>query len=302
MLTVPIVALVLAAEPIAELSLSQTGSFACARYAGGRVACAGDNSVGQLGRGEDGAVNPKLFEDKQQPPMVVPRVADARKVVCAYAHTCALARGGVWCWGIGGGGELGWGEFRADPSPQLILDTLEAQGLALGEAHGCLITKDGGVACWGRNDEGQLGDGTAEKRSTPIAVKGLTKVKQLALGARHSCALKADGTVSCWGFGHQAAPVAGLTKVDELVAMAAGTCARSGSVVRCWERDGKVREEKALKGASRLFADGLTACAVVARGALACAGARAAPRCSVGGDGRAHCADDVKPRAVVERL
>lgn len=268
-----LVAMLLAADPapIVELAVSPIQSFACARYGTGEVWCAGEGQFGQLGVGLDMLDDPRFGEGKLLAPFIeVSRVREAKAVGAGRYTGCALAQGGVWCWGFGGGGELGSGEFRTDGHPTLIADTADAIALGVGDAHGCLIAKDGKVFCWGHNENGQLGDGTTEKRASPVEVRGVAGAKALALGDRISCALTAKNAVWCWGLGtgpKAPAPVPGLGKVEGLVAVKGAVCARTGKTTKC------------VGG-----------------------GAMPEPDCAVGADHRAHCAKGVKIKAVVERL
>lgn len=77
----------------------------------GALQCAGDDSVGQLGRGAAGTIAP-LFG----PVTVLQR--PAIQVVTSLRATCALVRGGdVFCWGGNDSGGLGRGKVDGDAHP-----------------------------------------------------------------------------------------------------------------------------------------------------------------------------------------
>ena len=71
--------------------------------------------------------------------------------------------------------------------------------VSAGFAHTCARIANGTVRCWGWNQFGQLGDATVTHRATPVPVAGLTRVVEVVVGHAHSCARRDDGTVRCWG-------------------------------------------------------------------------------------------------------
>jgi hypothetical protein len=117
-------------------------------------------------------------------------------------HEClVLEDGRVACTGLDDHGQLGprapggnSGEFR------VVEGVADAQRVAVGRGHTCILTTAGGVRCWGSNTFGQLGDGTADRTREVRDVVGLTSgAVAIACGANHACALLADGRVMCWG-------------------------------------------------------------------------------------------------------
>ncbi|MDB5216617.1 MAG: regulator of chromosome condensation [Myxococcaceae bacterium] len=217
---------------IEELALG-AGSFGCARYTNGRVQCAGQNALGQLGRGM------RTPNTKNQSPATVKEVADATRIVAGAAHACALAKDGrVWCWGSGANGELGSGTAEGSSTPRLVAGLADATALWAGNTHTCAIRKSGAVACWGVNDRGQLGDGTKENRSSPVEVKGVAGATRLALAFYHSCAVAKDGLVLCWG--QRGAPVGGVAvplgvpKSDQIGASQDELCVGAAGKVSCF--------------------------------------------------------------------
>ncbi len=194
----------------------------CARMADGTVRCWGSNEEGQLGV-------PGVTGDSARP-LPVPGLSGATAIAAGGNGTCAIAAGGLRCWG---GGRL---------SPPA---GLELVAVALGEAHGCGITRaravtcwgadthhqigtaiaggdgtlpglrevdeiaaagdttcartGGKVLCWGGNAAAQLGDPSMADRAEPRAIEGLDDATAIALGTQHACALRAGGQVVCWG-------------------------------------------------------------------------------------------------------
>ena len=64
--------------------------------------------------------------------------------------------GGVRCWGLNSGGQLGDGTSitRTYPPTSDLLTSVAA--IAAGEGHTCALTTSGGVRCWGHNSVGQV--------------------------------------------------------------------------------------------------------------------------------------------------
>lgn len=88
-----------------------SANASCVRMTDGTLQCAGDDSVGQLGRGDAGTIAP-LFG----PVTVLQR--PAIQVVTSLRATCALVRGGeVFCWGGNDSGGLGRGTVDGDAHP-----------------------------------------------------------------------------------------------------------------------------------------------------------------------------------------
>ena len=152
--------------------------------------CWGDNRLGQLGDGS-------RVERHAPTEVLIPTVAT--QVTAGARHTCALHRGGaVSCWGDNASGQVG-GDGPDQPSPRVMPELTDAQGICAGGAHTCALHETGIISCWGGNTEGQLGDGTDTDRAAPTDVLAITNATAVACGRAHTCALLDDGTVKCWG-------------------------------------------------------------------------------------------------------
>ncbi|MBN1439631.1 MAG: hypothetical protein JW929_09500 [Anaerolineales bacterium] len=272
----------------------------CAVLADGRIQCWGWNNEGQLGDGTPAG--------RRIPGDVVGMGAGPAQVSVGWSNACALIQpgGGIRCWGLNGGGQLGDGTYSDSGQPVRVkgLDA-ERIAVAVGGGHVCALSAKGGVKCWGRNDYGQLGSGANSDQNTPVDVVGLPEAAiALAAGKDHTCALTAAGGVKCWGanaFGqlgngavvNSARPVdvAGLS--EGVAAIAAGgnhTCALTrGGAVKCWGSnrygqlgDGSVEDRPApvgveglAAGVDSIAAGGFHSCAIVAGTALKCWGGNA---------------------------
>jgi alpha-tubulin suppressor-like RCC1 family protein len=120
---------------------------------------------------------------------------------------CALAGGGVTCWGTGTRGELGDGQMvdRAVAGPVTGMTSgvtvLAVGGGPINHDAAC-AARAGVVSCWGTGTNGRLGTGNTSDQTTPQPVQNLPgDVVELALGFEHTCARSSDGTMRCWGRG-----------------------------------------------------------------------------------------------------
>ncbi len=141
---------------------------------------------------------------------VVPGPVGPRTRIATGAfHTCAItAAGGVVCWGLNNGGQLGIG-FVGGSSPTPVPVVGLSSGIVsvvASWASTCALTSVGAVTCWGNNNRGQLGDGSTTTSATPVDVEGLgAGVTSLAAGTGavgdegHFCAVTAATRVVCWG-------------------------------------------------------------------------------------------------------
>lgn len=139
----------------------------------GKVYCWGDNTNGQLGINTYGASTYKI-----KPIAVRTNVGDAlyNKVVTDISvglnHSCALADGNVYCWGLNSSGQIGDNTTSRRLLPVAVaklqngLYDLTTTAIGGGSNRSCAIANDK-TFCWGRNSEGQIGDGTLIDRRIP---------------------------------------------------------------------------------------------------------------------------------------
>ena len=194
----------------ARASIAVGDQFACVLTRNGQIRCWGTNLYGQLGRGH--TIDPKnnpdetvIFNDGSAlKPLIALQVAAGKQ------HACAVAKwGDVYCWGSGGGKQLG-NNSTADSSialkvPSLTSASLKAVSVSVGEIHSCALLSDRTIKCWGSNALGELGDGTGTDNGVPVGVSGITGstavTSAVSLSSQYhfNCAVMADTSAMCWG-------------------------------------------------------------------------------------------------------
>ena len=193
--------------------ISSGDAHTCALATNGEVFCWGIGGGGRLGQGSS-------LNSLYATPVITgsggARLAAIVEVSAGGNHTCALREGGeTMCWGYGGSGRLGYGDYTSSLFPRPLLPVgrqapMEkgfVQKISAGQAHTCVIS-DGylgssvKVLCWGEGGYGELGNGTIVNSPAPVKVKSLEDPEQVSVGDEHTCALKKNGKVSCWGSHH----------------------------------------------------------------------------------------------------
>jgi cysteine-rich repeat protein len=149
------------------LDVSASDRHSCALLADGRVACWGDNGLGELG---DGTRIASSFA------RIALGVDQAVDVAIGDHHSCAARQNGeVLCWGHAGilnltGGSARDFFSRESAPPRPVLGLVDAVALAAGSEHTCALRAGGGIACWGNNRDGQAGLGVFARSTLPVAV------------------------------------------------------------------------------------------------------------------------------------
>ncbi len=140
--------------PVAVSGISNATAVAagnehsCALLSGGKIACWGADSAGQLGNGTTTNNSPT--------PVPVSGISNATAIAGAdSAHTCALSSGGhVECWGLNLYGQLGNGTTTTSDVPVEVSGISNATAIAAGGYSSCALLSGGHVECWGYNEFG----------------------------------------------------------------------------------------------------------------------------------------------------
>lgn len=146
----------------AALVVTVGTTHVCALVGDGGVLCWGDNSGGQLGRGD---VEPHTN-------VAIAQLAGATRSVKSHGlATCAvLTDGGLWCWGQPANGVLGHGpQPEGQPTPTRVALPAAVSTMDLSDTNACALLASGEVWCWGENARGFVGEGSERGPSVPPA-------------------------------------------------------------------------------------------------------------------------------------
>ena len=174
-----------------------SGRFHTCAIANGTTRCWGRGDSGEIGNGLQTYINTAPLA-VQTFAGVVSNIPTA--VEGGDSFTCGVKDGAAYCWGFGGGGQLGTGSANGSPSPLPVVGMASGvTGVSAGALHGCAVAS-GGAFCWGFNNAGQLGNpGSPGGSNAPVPVTGLgSGVQRIAAGGLHTCAIAAAG-LYCWG-------------------------------------------------------------------------------------------------------
>jgi len=201
-------------------SLTSGGYSYCALLTSGGVDCWGYGNSGELGNGQyyDSTIPVSVVSTSGSGTLsgVASLTSDGYSYGSGY---CALlTSGGVDCWGSGGSGQLGNGQWSNSAIPVSVVSTsgsgtlsgvasLTSDGYSYGSGY-CALLTSGGVDCWGYGNNGELGNGQYYGSASPVSVVStsgsgtLSGVASLTSGDNGYCALLTSGGVDCWGYGN----------------------------------------------------------------------------------------------------
>jgi len=194
----------------------------------------------------------------------------------------------------------------------------DAEQLAVGDEHACVIRAGGRVFCWGDNTEGALGLPEKKVYETPVEIPEAADAVEIAAGTSTTCVRKKSGVVYCWSGAQSPAVDEPLTlKRQEMPTLKGAlhlgvgflhVCgAFTDGTVRC-ARVPQERQYQSIYSLPEAFegVPGVTSlrvgshflCARLAGGGVRCMGANWGGEIGNGGDGKQD--EPVSPRAPTE--
>lgn len=192
------VAATLVGDDIAELALSSGRS--CVRRTTGKVACWGQNDMGQIGDGT---------RDNSLKPVEAVGIDDAQQIAIEDSSSCALRTGGkVACWGLSSRSQPDEGSLLPK-TIEGISGIVELRSAPFGTY--CGRHADGLVECW-RFQAGHWAE--------PFAVDELKGARGIGLTTTNeACAILASGSITCHNFDSgKTVPLQGSESSLQLVA------------------------------------------------------------------------------------
>lgn len=131
-----------------------------------KLYCWGDNYRGQLGIGD--LRGEGVYNARSAPNLVGGILAGKTisEVKLGRSHTCAIADGKLYCWGMNYDGQLGLGDTsdRSAPSEVIGVNNISALTCSAWSTH---IYSNGSLYSWGFNDALQLGVNDTQRRLSP---------------------------------------------------------------------------------------------------------------------------------------
>jgi hypothetical protein len=153
-----------------------------------------DGALQCWGRNYNGSIGGGASRDTVLQPITV-IASGVTSVAMGVQHTCAVADGGLQCWGL-----LLFREktSRTELKPVSIIPPGRGVTAVAAAWHTCVVVR-GSLQCWGRNLHGQVGVAEGARVAptipTTIVASGVT---QVALTDRNTCAV-VRGEAYCWG-------------------------------------------------------------------------------------------------------
>jgi alpha-tubulin suppressor-like RCC1 family protein len=180
--------------------MTTTAGYTCGIITTGDMYCWGVSWFGVLGNGSFGTLSPGPV------PTLVAGGHQWTELATGMYYVCAVASGGgVFCWGSGGAGELGNGNFGHGSADNVAIPTpISGAGtfgsVSIGVSNGaCAITLTKAAMCWGVGTDGRLGNGSETLIGVPAAVSGGLSFDALATSFNGTCGIVA-GSAYCWGY------------------------------------------------------------------------------------------------------
>jgi alpha-tubulin suppressor-like RCC1 family protein len=176
---VPVTTLVDEAQSVA---IGHAGG--CALLRDHTVRCWGDQDAG------DGTGGVEIMP-------VTTQLDGVTELATHFEHTCAIAKGDVYCWGLDNDGQLGRGD-RAISAVPVDVGLAGAIRVSAGEYGACAETT-AGLRCWGQNTYGELGAADLQTRYSPVPVDATISPIEGLVAAHGRMCVWGGGRAQCWG-------------------------------------------------------------------------------------------------------
>lgn len=182
------------AEGLAFGSLAPGGDTStCGITVEGEAYCWGNDSFGQLGRGDESSA-------PRPEPAPVTGAHEFASLTLGRTHACGIdTEGELWCWGANDTGQLGDGTTESAAVPTAVATDQRFVQVAADDGFTCAVADGGDAYCWGANVDGRLGDGTEDDSTEPVAVSGDLAFVELSAGEVFTCGVTEAGGAWCWG-------------------------------------------------------------------------------------------------------
>lgn len=174
------------------MTMGLLGDFFCVLRKTGRVACWGNNAVGQVGRAH---VN---YLEEQPSPLDVEGLSGVAELTSGSSHVCAGTRDGdVLCWGLNMRHQVSEADDNSVPRPTKIEGAPRLHGLTGSGFQTCGIGDDGAVWCWG--DAITDGSGGLHATARPTRVLERDAVRLVDRWRDYQmCVVLGSGGEKCW--------------------------------------------------------------------------------------------------------
>jgi alpha-tubulin suppressor-like RCC1 family protein len=177
-------------------SVDAGGAHTCGVVVGDLGCCWGNNTVGQLGSGDN--LNHSI-------PVVVSQGSVAfAQISAGGTFACAISdEQDAYCWGQNQFGQIGIGTSNSPPvvTPQPVLGGHKFVAISVGGVHVCALTATGQAWCWGQPGLGQLGNSVTGDTPQPVpdSVHGGLRFREVQAATFHTCGVTSSGEAYCWG-------------------------------------------------------------------------------------------------------
>jgi len=169
-------------------------------------------------------------------------LANATEIAAGIEYTCAIADGGVWCWGPSA--------FLQSTPPPLI----NPRQLSSGPWDACVIDDDG-IHCWG----------TRQAYAIPTDI---TNPQKIAVGYREACAIDGSRHLHCWSLSDsETTDFSFIDNFNNVTDIGLGDdilCARQSEELSCWKIStrSQLTTPDNITAESELFFGGSKFCAI----------------------------------------